>query len=317
MDCSSVKVSAFASENDETMNRKNQAPKLKGETRLHETASPQPMLRVRGFIFDLDGTIYLGERLIPGAAETVEYLRSSGYRVLFVSNKPIQTRESYAEKLTKLGIPTQAREVINSSYVLARYLAQEAPQAAVYVLGEPPLLDELREAGMDVVLNPKERGYAVAYVVAAMDRTLDYEKLDQALQCLKRGVRLVATNPDPTCPVEGGEIPDCGATLAAIEAMTGIRPEAMAGKPGALMAHVAMAEMGLAPAECVAVGDRLTTDITFAKAAGMRSALVLSGVARRDDIQRTGIQPDYILQSVAEIQALLRATPSGREGIAS
>ncbi|HEX6972632.1 MAG TPA: HAD-IIA family hydrolase [Limnochordia bacterium] len=267
------------------------------------------LLALQGFLFDLDGTIYLGERLIPGAAEAIERLRAAGRRVRFVSNKPIETREAYAAKLSRLGIPTAAAEVINSSYVLTRYLARTCPGARVFVLGEPPFLEELRRAGLRVIADPKACGYAVDVVVAAMDRTLDYTKLDHALQCLKRGARLVATNPDPTCPVEGGEIPDCGATLAAIEAMTGLRPEAVAGKPGPLMAEVAVAEMDLPPAACVAVGDRLTTDIAFAKAAGLRSALVLSGVTRREDIERIGIIPDFVLESVAEIAAAFSAAP--------
>nr|MBO2478137.1 HAD family hydrolase [Bacillota bacterium] len=110
-----------------------------------------------GYIFDLDGTIYLGERLIDGARETVLGLRAAGKRVVFLSNKPLETREDYARKLTRLGIPTPAEEVINSSWVMARWLSSRAPGATVYVIGEPPLLDELRRAGLTVLEDPTGR----------------------------------------------------------------------------------------------------------------------------------------------------------------
>src|SRR5690606_11793926 len=156
----------------------------------------------QGYIFDLDGTIYLGERLIDGARETVLGLRAAGKRVVFLSNKPLETRDDYARKLTRLGIPTPAEEVINSSWVMARWLAAEAPGATVYVIGEPPLLDELRRAGLHVVEDPSGRYHEVRFVIAAFDRTFHYQKLNHALQAIRRGARFVATNSDRTCPVE-------------------------------------------------------------------------------------------------------------------
>src|SRR5262247_3124191 len=156
----------------------------------------------RGWLFDLDGTIYRGEAVIVGAAETIAALREDGRRVAFLSNKPLQTRADYAAKLTRLGVPAALDDVINSSYVLARHLAREAPGARCFVIGEPPLVEELRAAGLAPVDDAR-----VDYVVVAFDRTFDYRKLDMALQAVTRhGARLVGTNPDRTCPVEGGEI---------------------------------------------------------------------------------------------------------------
>ncbi|HSF01698.1 MAG TPA: HAD family hydrolase, partial [Solirubrobacterales bacterium] len=158
----------------------------------------------RGFIFDLDGTVYLGEQLLPGAKAVIGAIRDAGRALCFLSNKSIASRQAYAEKLTRLGVPTAVDEVINSSYVLARYLARQAPRARLYVIGEPPLAAELEAAGLALVDGPE-----VDYVVVAFDRTFTYRKLDVALQAVRRhGARLIGTNPDRTCPVEGGEIPD-------------------------------------------------------------------------------------------------------------
>ena len=153
-----------------------------------------------GYIFDLDGTIYRGEKLIPGARETIEKLKSLRKKIVYLSNKPLQTREDYAAKLTRLGVPTRPEEVINSSLVMARWLSRQAPGAAIYIVGEPPLIDEMVREGFRIT----EKSEEVQYVIASFDRTFDYRKLNISLQAIKRGAHFVATNPDRTCPV-GGE----------------------------------------------------------------------------------------------------------------
>ena len=170
------------------------------------------MRRFQGYIFDLDGTIYLGERAIPGAPETVRCLRQAGCRVTFVSNKPLEPRERYAEKLTRLGIPTDPADVLTSGHVLGHWLAAEAPGARVFVVGEPPLLAELAAFGLHVT-NDAQHTEEADFVVAAFDRAFDYRKLNTAFQAIRQGARFVATagRPAPadrTRPVEGGEIPD-------------------------------------------------------------------------------------------------------------
>src|SRR5687768_15552491 len=153
----------------------------------------------RGWLFDLDGTIYLGESLIPGADRVIAALRGAGRRVAFLSNKPLYTRTDYAAKLTRLGIPATPHDVVNSSIVLARHLAALDRGAPVFAIGEPPLLAELAAHGFEV-----RRDHHVRWVVIAFDRTFDYGKLNTALQAVKQGARLIATNPDRTCPIEGG-----------------------------------------------------------------------------------------------------------------
>ncbi|MBI2000932.1 MAG: HAD-IIA family hydrolase [candidate division NC10 bacterium] len=253
----------------------------------------------RGYIFDLDGTVYRGDRLLPGARETIEGLRAAGRRVVFLSNKPIDTRESYARKLRHLGVPTRTADVINSSFVLARYLGARSPGARLFVIGERPLLAELRRAGFRIVAN----GDRADWVVIAFDRTFDYAKLTGALHAVRRGARLIATNPDRTCPVEGGEIPDCAAMIGAVEGATATRVEVIVGKPSRITLDVCLAQMGLRARDCLMIGDRLETDIRMAREAGMAGALVLTGVTDRRTLRRSPIQPDYVLRDLRELLA--------------
>jgi HAD superfamily hydrolase (TIGR01450 family) len=251
----------------------------------------------RGWLFDLDGTIYLGERLIPGAGETIAALRADGRRVLFLSNKPLETRDAYARKLTRLGIPAGPDDVLNSSLVLARYLARLDPGAPVFAIGEPPLIAELAAHGFDV-----RTDHHVRWVVIAFDRTFDYAKLNVALQAVRRSnARLIATNPDRTCPVEGGEIPDCAGMIAAVEAVTGRTVEAVVGKPSPIILEVALDALGVAASEAVIVGDRLETDMAMGKRLGLVTVLVLTGVTAEGDAAIAELSPDLVLPSVREL----------------
>jgi len=252
----------------------------------------------RGWLFDLDGTVYLGEALLPGAAETIAALRADGRRVAFLSNKPLFTRADYAEKLTRLGIPTGADEVVNSSIVLARHLQKLDPGAPVFVIGEAPLIGELREHGFEVRDDAEVR-----WVVIAFDRTFDYAKLNTALQAVRRhDARLIATNPDRTCPVEGGEIPDCAGMTAAVEAVSGKQVEVVVGKPSSIILQVALDTLAVEARDCVIVGDRIETDIVMGKRLGLATVLVLSGITRGDDPRIAELAPDLV---VPGIRALL------------
>ena len=202
---------------------------------------------INGFIFDLDGTVYLGEAALPGAVEGIAELRRRGKRVLFVSNKPLEPRASYAEKLTKLGVPTTPDDVITSAFVLGYHLARTEPHLNLYVVGEENLLNELRGHGLKVVNEFIEQDpmaviqpHGVDAVVVAFDRTLDYRKLNTAYQALRIGARFFATNADKSCPMPGGAIPDAGGTIAALEHMTGRKVDLLAGKPSDLIVQVAL-----------------------------------------------------------------------------
>jgi arabinose operon protein AraL len=253
----------------------------------------------RGWLLDLDGTVYLGDALIPGADEVIAALRAAGHRVAFLSNKPLQSRAEYAGKLTRLGVPATAGDVLNSSVVLARHLARLDPGAPVFVIGEPALVAELQAAGFETRADPHVR-----WVVVSFDRTFDYAKLDIALQAVTRHrARLIATNPDRTCPVEGGEIPDCAGMIAAVEAVTDRRVEIVVGKPSPIILEEALAVLGLPARECVIVGDRLETDIAMGKGQGLGTILVLTGVTRPGDRRIAEMAPDLVLPSIRDVVA--------------
>ena len=250
----------------------------------------------RGWLFDLDGTVYRGEALIPGADTTIAALRAAGRRVAFLSNKPLETRADYAAKLTRLGVPAGAADVVTSSLVLARHLRRLDPGAPVFVIGEAPLLAELAAHGFEVRPDPRVR-----WVVIAFDRTFDYAKLNTALQAVRGGARLIATNPDRTCPTEDGEIPDCAGMTAAVEAVTGATVEVTVGKPSPLILEVALERLGVAAGECAIVGDRLETDIAMGKRLGLATVLVLTGVTAAADPRIAEIAPDLVLPSIREL----------------
>ncbi len=254
-------------------------------------------LRYKGFIFDLDGTIYLSERLIPRADEVVAKLRRDGVRVSFVSNKAIQTSRDYAAKLNRLGISVRESDVVSSVDALITRLTEIAPRARLYVIGEKIVEDELKAAGFTFSCDEG----AVDFVVLSFDRTFHYGKLNFALRAVRRGARLCATNPDRTCPFEGFELPDAGGVIGAVEAATGAKMEFIAGKPSPLLIETALRRMGVEAGESIVVGDRLDTDIVMGKNAGAATAVVLTGATNRQTVAASPIRPDYVLESVAEI----------------
>jgi HAD superfamily hydrolase (TIGR01450 family) len=264
-------------------------------------------LKIKGVIFDLDGTVYRGEELIPGADAAIARLKEHGVRVIYLSNKPLQTRDVYAEKLTRLGIPTAPDEVVNSSFVMTRYLEKRAPGATVFAIAETPFIEELKRAGFTISEAPDR----IAWVIAAFDRTFDYRKLNIAFQAIRRGAHFVATNPDRTCPVEGGEIPDCAGVIAALEAVTEKKVEVIVGKPSPIIIEVALEILGLSATECLLAGDRIETDIRMARQSGMAAALVLSGITTGEMATRSPLKPDFILPSIASLPEMMKAKPLG------
>jgi arabinose operon protein AraL len=250
-----------------------------------------------GYALDLDGTTYLGDALLPAAARTIAALRAAGRPVVFVSNNPLRSRQHYAAKLTRLGIPTAPDDVINSSHVLVRHLVRTAPEARLFVIGEESVKQELTDAGLHLT----ETAGAVDIVVACFDRTFDYRKLQIAFDAIRGGARFIATNRDAYCPTPEGGLPDCAAVIAAIEACTGHAVEEVVGKPSPIMGRVLIERLGTPPAECLMVGDRLETDIAMGRASGMATAVVLSGVATFEAVRAADPQPDFILERLDQV----------------
>ena len=237
------------------------------------------------YVFDQDGTIYLGEDLLPGAKRLVEELRARDRAVRFVSNNPTKDPEMYAEKLGRLGLPTPVEEIVNTVVTMTEWILDHHPDAVVYPIAEEPLIRAFEQAGIRMSEDPAE----IDIVVASYDRTFTYAKLQIAFDALwfHKRARLVATNPDRFCPMPGGRgEPDCAAIVAAIEACTGVECEANAGKPYPTMVRAAIKGLGVEPENCMMVGDRLQTDIQMGIAAGMASALVLTGESQQEDVDR-------------------------------
>lgn len=253
----------------------------------------------RGYAFDLDGTIYLGDRLIPGADGVVASLRAGGARVVFVTNKPLETSAEYAAKLTKLGIPAEPSDIISAIDALVLYLRDRHPRARIMAIAEQILIGELERAGFETTVDPS----ATDVVVVAFDRTFDYEKLTRAYQAVGAGAVIVATNPDPYCPTPEGGLPDCAAMLAAVEACTGAVAEAIVGKPSIHMARACLDRLGIPAEEAVMVGDRLLTDVAMGLDAGMGAVLVLSGATTKAVLADSSIVPTLVIDDVGGLVA--------------
>lgn len=233
-----------------------------------------------GYIFDLDGTIYLGDELLPGASKLVTTIRRLDRRVLFLSNNPTHEVAWYVDHLKRLGIMADRSEILTSIATMTDWLLRFHPSATVFPVSEEPLKRSLHTAGIRISEDPAE----IDLVIASYDRTFDYRKLQIAFDAIHvhKRARLVTTNPDRFCPFPGGRgEPDAAAIVGAIEGCTGIRCEKNTGKPDPFMLDAALARLGLTAAQCMMTGDRPMTDIRMANDAGMASALVLTGETTR------------------------------------
>ena len=256
------------------------------------------------YIFDLDGTVYLGDSLLPSAGETIQTLRDQGKRTVFLSNNPTHTRHTYAQKLSRLGLPTSPEDVINSSTVMVNFLKRTLPRARLFVVGEQPLMDDLRAGGFELV----EDAMSIDAVIASFDRTFVYRKLQIAFDAIRAGARFFATNGDRYCPVPavypggplGGE-PDAAAIIAAIEACTNIRVEAIVGKPSHHMAHAVLHLLKLPAEACLMTGDRLETDVQMGLQAGMDAALTLTGATPESALEHSEIHPTYVIRRLKDL----------------
>lgn len=251
------------------------------------------------YIFDMDGTIYLGDHLLPGAKRMIEELRRREIPVRFLSNNPTKDPHLYVEKLEGLDIPTPLEDIANTVVTMTRWLKEHHPDKTVFPIAEQPLIDALHNAGIKISDDPEK----IDIVIASYDRTFDYRKLQIAFDAIwfhKRAI-LVATNPDRYCPFPGGRgEPDCASIIAAIEACTQTKCQVITGKPEPVMLEVAIEGLDVNPRHCMMVGDRLYTDIEMAKKTGMFSAMPLTGDSTMEEalVLPEEHQPDFILDRV-------------------
>ncbi len=261
------------------------------------TQHPIPNRLYDAYIFDLDGTIYLGEALLPTVAETIATLREMGRRTVFLSNNPTYKREEQAAKLTRLGLITPVDDVVNSSYVMVNFLKRYLPGSRLFVVGETPLREELEHAGFELTEDPAR----IDVVIASFDRTFVYRKLQIAFDAIRAGARFFATNADRYCPVPGGGEPDAASIIAAIEACTDRPVEAVVGKPSRYMAEAILGLVGVPAERCIITGDRLETDVQMGLQAGMDAALALTGATGEATLATAPIRPTYVLQQLSEL----------------
>jgi phosphoglycolate/pyridoxal phosphate phosphatase family enzyme len=259
------------------------------------------------YLFDMDGTIYLGNGLLPGVTELMEAIRAAGRRRAFATNNSTRTRAMYADKLRKLGLDATEDDIVTSSTLTAAWINRHRPGAVCFVLGEEPLLDEFRQAGIRLSKDPAE----ITLVVSSYDRTFEYWKLQTAFDALRNRpeVGFIATHPDFYCPFPGGRgEPDAAAITAAIEACTLRQVETVIGKPSATMMTTACQIMGVALDRAIMVGDRIRTDVATGLNAGTRTALVLTGDTALWELDQfpDSAMPDYILERIDVLAPPLR-----------
>jgi len=248
----------------------------------------------KGFICDMDGVIYHGDKLIDGAKQFVDWAKSEGKKFLFLTNSSSKSPKELRHKLARLGIEVSADDFITSAMATASFLASQNPNVGVYVIGESGLINALHDAGFYIDhVNP-------AYVVVGESRTYNFEQVEMAVNLVLEGAKLIATNSDLTGPSERGVAPACRAMVAPIEMATG-RQAYFIGKPNPLIMREAMKRLGCTPTDTLIVGDRMDTDIIAGIESQIETALVLSGITNREDLEMFPYQPDHILDSVADI----------------
>jgi len=248
------------------------------------------------FIFDLDGTIYRGEHLIPKADTTVNRIKELGKKIIFISNKTTGSTKDYFNFLSSNGLNIDENEIVNSTIVLKKYLSETFPRTKFFAIGEKVFIDEIESMNLIYSENPEE----IEILLVTLDRTLDYKKLEIAARALENGARFFAANIDDTCPVDIGEVLDAGSTISALEKRTHKKLEQHFGKPSAFMFEEIKARLNANLNKALIIGDRLETDIALGNKFGIDSALVSTGVKYFPN--GTGnIKPTYHLDSVFDL----------------
>ena len=253
-------------------------------------------MNVKGVILDLDGTVYFGNREVAGAGDFVRRCRAQGMACLFVTNRTNRLPETVCEHLDRYGIACTPKDVLTASQATAEFLER----GSAYMIGEEGLRVALEDAGFTLV----DDGGQPDYVIVGFDRFFTYEKLSRACQYIHGGARFIATNPDKGLKIEDRISPGTGATLAAAAAGSGQEP-AYVGKPERHIMDMALRHLGLEAGQVVAVGDNLDTDIPAGLAAGIRSALILTGISTRDDLATAACRPTWVVETYEELAAVL------------
>ncbi|WP_110932703.1 TIGR01457 family HAD-type hydrolase [Paenibacillus bouchesdurhonensis] len=260
------------------------------------------MTRWSAYLIDLDGTMYHGSRMMPGADDLINAMKYNHIPYLFVTNNSSRTPSDVAEHLRQMGIPAEAEDVCTSAVAAAEYIASMQPGAKVAPIGEYGLIEALKQAGLTIETENPE------YVVQGIDRSFSYDKLAQAAKWIANGARYILTNPDLQLPGQEGIMPGAGTISAAIVAASSVEP-VIVGKPSGILMKHAMERLGVQPDETAVIGDNMLTDISAGAHAGCGTILTLTGVTNRTNlpglIEKTGVTPDTICENITDVQSLI------------
>ncbi|MCQ2070243.1 MAG: HAD-IIA family hydrolase [archaeon] len=248
-----------------------------------------------GFALDMDGTVYHGDRPIPGAKEFIQELSRRGIPFRFITNNSSHTREFYAARLARLGFGTDVSQILTSTTATIRFIKENRPGKTVFPIATPDVLKEIEDSGVPICKEGRPD-----IVLLTFDITIDYAKINAGYHYIMEGSEFIATHPDDVCPTETGYDVDIGPFIRLYESLTRKDP-IVVGKPNRLMLDMAALEMGVPADKVIMVGDRLSTDIRMAVDAGVTSVLVLSGETDRALLETSGIEPTFVLDSVADI----------------
>jgi len=249
---------------------------------------------IKGLILDLDGTVYLGKKSVPGAARFVTRMKKRGIRCLFVTNRANRTPKEIRTHLKKMGIDCKNADILTAAEATVRHIGK----GSVYCIGEKGIIGEIRKQGL--VMNDRKPDS----VIVSFDRSFSYAKLLKACQLIHAGSKFIATNPDKGLKTDDGIYPGTGAMLAAVESCTGVKPIVI-GKPGRLIVDMALKKLNLSKKEVLMVGDNIETDIVAGKRAGVRTALLLTGISKRSDLRKSRVKPTWTANNYAELEKVL------------
>jgi HAD superfamily hydrolase (TIGR01457 family) len=256
---------------------------------------------IKSILIDMDGTLFRGETAIPGAEKTLERLRVMGLKLFFLTNANNKTRAQLVAKLKKMKLMADENEIYSSAYATAIFIKENHPTKTVFCVSTGGIQDELSAKGIKVAEDD-----SAGIVAVGLDQTFNYKKLTIAFRAISKGALFIATNEDAAFPVEDGSLPGAGAMVGAIERSTGVKP-ILIGKPNKYGIELLLKNNNLKHSEVLIIGDRLETDIMCGKNNGLKSVLVLTGVAKKDDLKKIKKEekPDYVLDSINELPDLL------------
>ncbi len=255
------------------------------------------MLPYTTYLIDLDGVIYRGNELLPGAKEFITWLETSKKKYLFLTNNSFATATQILAKLERLGISTNNMHLLTAGQAAVQHIARRFPKGVVYVVGEQPLMELVESLGLIVANIDAQEADAV---LVGLDRDFDYAIMTFAMNAVRSGALFITINRDPVLPIAGGFIPGCGALAAAIEVASGVTPEVV-GKPEPMLLQEAMHLLDSQPGETVMIGDGLQVDILAGQNAGTHTLLLLSGSSSREDLEKSSIKPDHLYENLTAL----------------